>query len=133
MNDLSVLVHLIQFLVDFSTEYYLQGFGNVGSWAAKFIHERGGKVVAVSDITGAIKNPNGIDIPALLKYKEDNATLKDFKGGDSMDPNDLLVCECDILIPCALGGVLNKYVVCFYYNQTISVFPPSCLFQTNTG
>uniref|UniRef100_A0A2N9FWH7 Glutamate dehydrogenase n=1 Tax=Fagus sylvatica TaxID=28930 RepID=A0A2N9FWH7_FAGSY len=88
--------------------FALQGFGNVGSWAAKFIHERGGKVVAVSDITGAIKNPNGIDIPALLKYKEDNATLKDFKGGDSMDPNDLLVCECDILIPCALGGVLNK-------------------------
>ncbi|XP_030948698.1 glutamate dehydrogenase 2-like isoform X2 [Quercus lobata] len=89
-------------------KFALQGFGNVGSWAAKFIHERGGKVVAVSDITGALKNPNGIDIPALLKYKDDNGTLKDFKGGDSMDPNDLLVCECDVLIPCALGGVLNK-------------------------
>ncbi|GAY64338.1 hypothetical protein CUMW_232760 [Citrus unshiu] len=51
-------------------KFAIQGFGNVGSWAAKFFHEHGGKVVAVSDITGAIKNPNGIDIPALLKYKK---------------------------------------------------------------
>lgn len=80
----------------------------MGSWAAKFIHERGGKVVAVSDITGAIKNPNGIDIPALLRHKETSKSLKEFQDGDSMDPNDLLVHECDVLIPCALGGVLNK-------------------------
>ncbi|XP_059441838.1 glutamate dehydrogenase 2-like [Corylus avellana] len=90
------------------TKFALQGFGNVGSWAAKFIHEKGGKVVAVSDITGAIKNPNGIDIPALLKHREITGTLKDFQGADFMDPNDLLVHECDVLIPCALGGVLNK-------------------------
>lgn len=77
------------------------------------IHDRGGKVVAVSDITGAIKNPDGIDIPALLRYKESNASLKEFQGADSMDPNDLLVHECDVLIPCALGGVINKYVFCF--------------------
>ncbi|KAG7955617.1 hypothetical protein I3843_11G081900 [Carya illinoinensis] len=90
------------------TKFALQGFGNVGSWAAKFIHEKEGKVVAVSDITGAVKNPSGIDIPALLKHKETTGTLKDFQGGDSMDPNDLLVHECDVLIPCALGGVINK-------------------------
>lgn len=89
--------------------YTIQGFGNVGTWAARSIFERGGKVVAVSDITGAIKNPNGIDIPALLKHKEDNGNLKDFPGGDAMDPDELLVHECDVLIPCALGGVLNKY------------------------
>lgn len=80
----------------------------MGSYAAKFIHERGGKVVAVSDITGAIKNPNGIDIPALLRHKESSKSLKEFQDGDAMDPNDLLVHECDVLIPCALGGVLNK-------------------------
>lgn len=90
--------------------FTVQGFGNVGSWAARSIFERGGKVVAVSDISGAIKNPNGIDIKALLKHKEGNGTLKDFPGGDAMDPNELLVHECDVLIPCALGGVLNKYV-----------------------
>ena len=80
----------------------------MGAWAARFIHERGGKIVAVSDITGAIKNPDGFDIPALLRHKEANESLKEFPGGDVMDPNDLLVHECDVLIPCALGGVLNK-------------------------
>ncbi|KAK9274502.1 hypothetical protein L1049_021751 [Liquidambar formosana] len=89
-------------------KFAIQGFGNVGSWAAKFIHERGGKVVAVSDVTGAVENPNGIDIPALLKHKESTQSLKGFQGGDALDPNDLLVHECDVLIPCALGGVLNK-------------------------
>lgn len=82
----------------------------MGTWAAKSIYERGGKVIAISDISGAIKNTNGIDIPALLKYKDEgNGTLKDFPGAEVMDPNELLVHECDVLIPCALGGVLNRY------------------------
>lgn len=85
-----------------------QGFGNVGTWAAKLIHEKGGKVVAVSDITGAVRNPEGIDIQALLKHKDATGSLNDFSGGDAMDSNELLIHECDVLIPCALGGVLNK-------------------------
>ncbi|MCL7036051.1 hypothetical protein MKW94_012343 [Papaver nudicaule] len=89
-------------------KFVIQGFGNVGSWAAKLIHEKGGKIVAVSDITGAIKNSNGIDIPSLLTHKEETGTLKSFGGGDVMDPEELLVYDCDVLIPCALGGVLNK-------------------------
>ncbi|KAI3842959.1 hypothetical protein MKX03_013446, partial [Papaver bracteatum] len=60
------------------------------------IHERGGKVVAVSDITSAVKNPNGIDISALIKHKETTGMLKDFQGGDSMDANELLVHNCDV-------------------------------------
>ncbi|KAJ6676339.1 GLUTAMATE DEHYDROGENASE [Salix viminalis] len=88
--------------------FAVQGFGNVGSWAAKIIHERGGKVVAVSDITGAVKNPDGIDIPELIRHKESTGSLKNFQGADSMDANELLVHECDVLIPCALGGVLNR-------------------------
>lgn len=80
----------------------------MGSWAAKLIHERGGKVIAVSDITGAVKNPNGINIPELLQHKESTGSLKDFQGGDSMNSDELLVHECDVLIPCALGGVLNR-------------------------
>ncbi|XXG75647.1 hypothetical protein AAC387_Pa08g0175 [Persea americana] len=88
--------------------FVIQGFGNVGSWAAQLIHSRGGKVVAVSDITGAIRNLNGLDIPALLKHKAKTGTLKEFEGGDNMDLNELLVHECDVLIPCALGGVLNR-------------------------
>ncbi|KDP39958.1 hypothetical protein JCGZ_03489 [Jatropha curcas] len=89
-------------------KFAIQGFGNVGSWAAKFIHENGGKVVAVSDITGAVKNPEGLNIPALLKHRENSQSLKDFEFGENMDPNELLVCECDVLMPSALGGVLNK-------------------------
>uniref|UniRef100_A0A3Q7YGP3 glutamate dehydrogenase [NAD(P)(+)] n=1 Tax=Cicer arietinum TaxID=3827 RepID=A0A3Q7YGP3_CICAR len=88
--------------------FVIQGFRNVGTWAAKSLYERGGKVVVVSDITGAIRNPNGIDIPTLLKHKETNGNLTEFQGADVMDPNEVLVHECDVLIPCALGGVLNK-------------------------
>lgn len=95
------------------TRVDFQGFGNVGSWVARLIHERGGKIVAVSDVTGAVKNPNGIDIPALLKHKETIGSLSSFDGGDNMDANELLVHECDVLIPCALGGVLNRYCLIF--------------------
>ncbi|GFY84424.1 glutamate dehydrogenase 2 [Actinidia rufa] len=93
--------------------FAIQGFGNVGSWAARLIHERGGKVVAVSDITGAVKNPNGIDIPALLNHKEATGSLNNFVGGEAMDPHELLVDECDVLIPCALGGILNRFLSSF--------------------
>ncbi|XP_009766751.1 glutamate dehydrogenase A-like isoform X1 [Nicotiana tabacum] len=88
--------------------FAIQGFGNVGAWAGKIIHERGGKVIAVSDITGAIKNPNGLDIPALLSHREKTGKLTDFAGGDVMNSDELLTHECDVLIPCALGGVLNR-------------------------
>lgn len=106
----------------------------MGTWAAKSIFERGGKVIAVSDISGAIKNPNGIDIPALLKHKDGNGgVLKDFPGAEAMDPDELLVHECDVLVPCALGGVLNKYVCLFHLkiksSAFKSVFSPVPTFQ----
>nr|GEZ86080.1 glutamate dehydrogenase 2 [Tanacetum cinerariifolium] len=88
--------------------FVIQGFGNVGAWVARSIHERGGKIIAVSDVTGAIKNPDGIDIPTLLKHKKTAGSLSSFDGGDKMNADELLVHECDVLIPCALGGVLNR-------------------------
>ncbi|KAL1565214.1 glutamate dehydrogenase [NAD(P)(+)] [Salvia divinorum] len=88
--------------------FAIQGFGNVGSWAARLIHERGGKVVAVNDITGAIQNPNGIDIPALLQHKDATGQLGGFGGAETMASEELLTIQCDVLIPCALGGVLNR-------------------------
>ncbi|KAH9728450.1 glutamate dehydrogenase 1 [Citrus sinensis] len=75
--------------------FVIQGFGNVGSWAARLIGEKGGKIVAVSDISGAIKNSKGIDVPR-------------FSGGDSIDSNSILIEDCDVLIPAALGGVINR-------------------------
>eukprot|EP00246_Nothoceros_aenigmaticus_P003541 TRINITY_DN14714_c0_g1_i1.p1 TRINITY_DN14714_c0_g1~~TRINITY_DN14714_c0_g1_i1.p1 ORF type:complete len:412 (+),score=69.10 TRINITY_DN14714_c0_g1_i1:64-1299(+) len=88
--------------------FVIQGFGNVGSWASKFIHQEGGKIVAISDVTGATKNPAGLDIPALLKHVEAMGGIKGFTGGDSIDPGSILTEKCDVLIPAALGGVLNE-------------------------
>lgn len=83
----------------------------MGSWAAQLIHERGGKVVAIGDITGAVKNGNGIDIPALVMHKNETGGIKGFSGAEPLDPDQLLVEECDVLIPCALGGVVNRYSI----------------------
>ncbi|KAJ0764584.1 putative glutamate dehydrogenase (NAD(P)(+)) [Helianthus annuus] len=88
--------------------FVIQGFGNVGSWVARLIHERGGKIIAVSDVTGAVKNPNGLDIPALLEHKEKSGSLSNFDNGDMMNADELLIHECDVLVPCALSGVLTR-------------------------
>ncbi|KAK1263857.1 Glutamate dehydrogenase [Acorus gramineus] len=88
--------------------FAIQGFGNVGSWAAQLISEKGGKIVVVSDVSGAIKNNKGLDIPRLLKHSTENRGIKGFDGGDPIDPNSLLVEDCDVLIPAALGGVINS-------------------------
>lgn len=77
-------------------------------------------MIAIGDITGAIKNPNGIDIPALIKHRSEGGAVKDFKGADPLDKDELLVHECDVLIPSALGGVLNRFLshflcLCFFF------------------
>ncbi|ONM10208.1 Glutamate dehydrogenase [Zea mays] len=88
--------------------FVIQGFGNVGSWAAQLISEAGGKVIAISDVTGAVKNVDGLDIVQLVKHSAENKGIKGFKGGDAIAPDSLLTEECDVLIPAALGGVINK-------------------------
>ncbi|KAM0924689.1 hypothetical protein ACQ4PT_004641 [Festuca glaucescens] len=88
--------------------FVIQGFGNVGSWAAQLITEAGGKVIAISDVTGAVKNINGLDIAKLMKHSAENRGIKGFEGGDAVDSSSLLTEDCDVLIPAALGGVINK-------------------------
>ncbi|KOM38531.1 hypothetical protein LR48_Vigan03g191300 [Vigna angularis] len=88
--------------------FVIQGFGNVGSWAAQLISEKGGKVVAVSDISGAIKNSKGLDIPSLLEHSKIHKGVKGFHGADPISPNSILVEDCDVLVPAALGGVINR-------------------------
>ena len=90
---------------DFS--YAIQGFGNVGSWTARLVHEAGGKVVAVSDIGGAVRNPDGLDIPALMEHLQKTKTVAGFAGGESIPGDTLLVQDVDVLIPAALGGVIT--------------------------
>lgn len=82
----------------------------MGSWAAQLIHERGGKVVAVSDISGAIKNSKGLDIPRLLDHVKENRGVKGFSDSDEIEPDSILFEDCDVLIPAALGGVINRFV-----------------------
>lgn len=68
-------------------------------------------MVAVCDVSGGTQNPNGINIPELMDHKETTGGLKNFHGGVDMDdPSEVLVHPCDVLIPCALGGVLNRLV-----------------------
>jgi glutamate dehydrogenase (NAD(P)+) len=90
--------------------YAIQGFGNVGSWAARLIHEQGGRIVAVSDVDGAVANPAGLDVPALVEWTREHGTVLGFPGGDAVAAETLLTTECDVLIPAALGGVLNRLV-----------------------
>jgi glutamate dehydrogenase (NAD(P)+) len=85
----------------------IQGFGNVGSYAAKFFDEAGARVVAVSDVSGAIYNPEGLDIAAVTEFVSDNGMVDGFAGADSMTNEALLTMECDILIPAALGDVIT--------------------------
>ena len=88
--------------------FAIQGFGNVGSWAARFIHERKGRVVAVSDVKGGVQNPEGLDVPALVTHLREQGTVVGFPGTDAVSNEDLLTLDVDVLIPAALGGVLTR-------------------------
>lgn len=87
----------------------IQGFGNVGSHTARIMHECGARVVAVSDVTGGIYNPKGLDVPALLtRYKEQGQPLNSMKVGDSISNEELLQLECSVLVPAALSEQITE-------------------------
>jgi glutamate dehydrogenase (NAD(P)+) len=86
----------------------LQGFGNVGTYTAQFLHAKGAKIVAITDQYGGVANREGIDIPALLQHAREHESVKGFSGGSSITNEELLVSAVDVLIPAALGGVLTK-------------------------
>ncbi len=86
----------------------VQGFGNVGSHAARLLDEKGIKIVAIGDHTTSIYNENGIDINAALDYvSKNNKVLKGFKGGTEISSTDILTCKCDVLVPAALQNVIT--------------------------
>jgi glutamate dehydrogenase (NAD(P)+) len=84
----------------------IQGFGNVGSNAAKFMVEEGSKVVAVSDVRGGIYNSKGLDIAALIKYRDETGSISGFPDSEKLSNEEILELPCDILIPAALEGVI---------------------------
>ena len=86
----------------------IQGFGNVGSYAAKFLHEYGCKIIGVSDVTGGLYDSDGLDIPSLFEHNSKNRTIDGFKQGKKISNDELLALECDFMIPAALGSAINK-------------------------
>lgn len=79
----------------------VQGFGNVGSVAAMLLDREGAHVVAVSDSRGGIHQPQGLDIPAVMRHKLDTGQVAGFPGAEPISNADLLTLDCDLLLPCA--------------------------------
>lgn len=110
------------------TTVAIQGFGNVGSFAAQFLHERGAKVLGVTDAFGGIWNPEGLDIPSLHEHVKENGKVADFADSTPITNEELLTADVSVLIPAAIGGVLTteiarevraKYVVEAANNPTV--------------
>ena len=85
----------------------IQGFGNVGSNAAKLLHAAGARVVAVSDVSGAVYDPHGLDMPRVLAYYRETRQLRGFPGTELLDNQQLLRLPVDVLLPAAMEGQIN--------------------------
>jgi glutamate dehydrogenase (NAD(P)+) len=87
----------------------VQGFGNVGSAAARLLHEAGYRIIGASDIHGGVYNENGIDIPALYDWGvRQHKLLPDFSGGEHISSQDILFLPCDVLIPAAIENQITS-------------------------
>jgi glutamate dehydrogenase (NAD(P)+) len=90
------------------TRVVVQGFGNVGSNAARLMAEAGYKITGIVEVSGGLFNPKGLDISALLEFRQRNGDVRGFPGADSYDPDALLLVDCDILIPAATENQLTS-------------------------
>jgi glutamate dehydrogenase/leucine dehydrogenase len=84
----------------------VQGFGNAGSIAAQLLHEAGAKVIAVSDSTGCIYNPKGLDVPEVMHLKAMTGKVEGFPEAEAITPAELLGLDCEILVPAALENAI---------------------------
>jgi glutamate dehydrogenase (NAD(P)+) len=91
-----------------TTRVIVQGFGNVGSNAALLMAEAGYKIIGILEVDGGLYNKNGIDVNALSEHRQKNRTITGFPGADKVDPAELLVTECDILIPAATENQITS-------------------------
>jgi len=85
----------------------LQGFGNVGSWAARILAQLGCSIVGVSDANGAIHAEDGLDPEALAAHVREGGKVAEFAGSEPITPDELLALECEVFIPAALGGMIH--------------------------
>jgi glutamate dehydrogenase (NAD(P)+) len=88
--------------------FVVQGYGNVGSWAARIMQKLGARMVGASDGSGAIRSDAGIDADALADHVREGGTLPEFADAEEVDPDDLLEIECDVFVPAALGGMIHQ-------------------------
>ncbi len=86
----------------------VQGFGNVGQHACELAYSKGAKVVAVSDVSGGVYKGDGLNIPELLQYVNENKVVKGFPGAEPITNEELIELDVDVLAPCALDGVINE-------------------------
>jgi glutamate dehydrogenase (NAD(P)+) len=90
------------------TTFVVQGFGNVGSWAARIMQQLGCKMIGVSDVNGAIRSDAGIDAEKLAEFLKGGGTITEFADAEAIPAEDLFAIECDVLIPAALGGTIHE-------------------------
>jgi len=93
-----------------NTRFAVQGFGNVGSWFARLTHEQGGKIVAASDVKGGVWNGDGLDITKLVTHAKTTGSVVGFEGAKPITNEELLNVDCDVLVPAALGHVIDAKV-----------------------
>jgi glutamate dehydrogenase (NAD(P)+) len=86
----------------------VEGFGNVGSSVAQFLHAHGCTVLAVSDTSGGLYNATGLDVPGVIKWKAEHGHIEGYPEGDGITHKALFEIECDILAPCALASSINR-------------------------
>ena len=91
-----------------STRVIVQGFGNVGSNSALLMAQAGYKIIGIIEVTGSLYNKNGIDVKALSAYRQKHGTLAGFPEAEAADPAELLVTDCDILIPAATENQITS-------------------------
>ncbi len=87
----------------------IQGFGNVGSEAAVLMHAAGYKIIGVAEVDAAIYNPAGLNVPALVRHRKEQATVADFPESEEADPQELLTYECDVLLPAAIENQITSH------------------------
>lgn len=91
-----------------STTVVIQGFGNVGGMAAKLMSAAGFKIIGIIEWDGAVYNPRGLDIPALMDYRKETGSIVEFPGAQDMDKDEALFLECDVLLPAAKENVITS-------------------------
>ena len=90
------------------TRVIIQGFGNVGSNSAKLMSDAGYTIIGIAEYDGGLFNPHGINIDNLLEHRDRNKTIVGFQGAEAADPKELLLKECEILIPAATENVITS-------------------------